>query len=357
MRHDSILISLLVVVAAFGAVSAIAETGSREAQRTNEEQVCHDYSALLALMPDASELRMPTAAEIEKLGPLWPNVPSETNAAYYYAKANGDLIERCERSHPEPPGSLSSAKPYAGDASGIADFIRNNRNILASLQESLATRTFQAPVFIAKQTGMPSAPLALLADVRNMARFLCDAGFAAELAGDPTVAANRYLDCIRMSRQLRGRALLITHFVGASVQTTGGKGLDALLANTSLPSESLKQVIATCRSAEVLREEIVRTLRLEATCQREALAKAEDEKTWKGFLNLCMRWQEADPAPPKDFQECRQMMRRLSEALLQLYDRPIPEILREKEQLSLALGWLACPVFWPGCLPQADRWR
>ena len=230
-----------------------------------------DYSAMLELMGTGEGLRLPTPEEIKKLGPLWPTVTPEENAAFYFAKANKDLIEYCKQ-FPEPPGSLSTEAPYAGDAAGFARYIQNNHDVLATLREGLSKPDFQIPCLIFEQTGTAIPSTMLLAHIRNLARFLSDAGFAAELQGRPEAAAGQYLTCMRMGKMARNGSVLIAQLVGIALETIGARNLDALIANAVLDKAALSRIIALSRDAETSAEDRLGVLRREAQFARVTMA-------------------------------------------------------------------------------------
>ena len=248
------------------------EKGAQEAAEPDRKaDTAPDYSALLQLTGTGEGLRLPTSEEIKKLGPLWPTVPPEENAAYYFAKANKELIEYCKRS-PEPPGSASTDKPYAGDAAALVRYVQNNHDVLRTLREGLSKPDFQVPCLIIKQTGTPCSLLLLPAHIRNLARFLSDAGFADELGGRPDTAAERYIECFRMGKKVRQESLYIVHLVGIAVQAIGRGRLNPLIANATLDETTLKRVIAVSRSTETTVDDRLGVLRRVAEFVRVTMA-------------------------------------------------------------------------------------
>jgi hypothetical protein len=219
----------------------------------------NDYSDLFKLYANSNKVygdplesfRLPTKEEIRTLGPLWPNVPPEKNGVYYFVKADRDLVEHCKTSLPEPPGSASDAESYAGDAAGFMRYIKENASVIATFKEGMNQRAFQFPWLMTKgQPSSPSPAMPLLADIRNLARFLSDAGFAAELEGRPDVAAERYIECMQMGKKLQDDSMLITQLVAMAVQAIGANGLDSLVASSSLDEVELKRIIALSRDME-----------------------------------------------------------------------------------------------------------
>ena len=195
--------------------------------------------------------RMPTKEEIQKLGPFWPNVPPEKNGVYYFVKADRALRTRYPEGLSVPPGSVWGIEPYAGDAAGFIRYIQENASVLATLKEGLNQSAFQFPCLIAKgQSPHPFTASQPLADIRNLARFLSDAGFAAELEGRPDVAAERYIECMQMGDKIQEDSTLIVQLVAMAVQPIGADGLDRLIANSSLDEVELKRIIAVSRDTE-----------------------------------------------------------------------------------------------------------
>jgi hypothetical protein len=136
MAHKkATMLSALRISVAFSCALALAEQGTAGAADVGAATAVsgpikaatpapgkgfNDYSALFNLYPDTDleywAHEIPWPEEIKKLGSLWPDVPAEKNAIYYFVKADRDLIARCRTSLPEPPGSASDDRPYAGDA-------------------------------------------------------------------------------------------------------------------------------------------------------------------------------------------------------------------------------------------------
>ena len=265
--------ALLAILLLVGAVAlSVAKADDDEVAGEEKAKEPSDYTALFELTGIGEEFRAPTAEEIEKLGELWPTVPPEENAAFYFAKASKELLES-NKQLPEPAGSASAQeRPFAGDAAEFVNYVLSNRHVLETVQKGTTKKDFQFPCLVSKQTGTPSAPLSTLAGIRNLTRFLTDAGFAAELQRDPAAAADRYLDCIRMGGQLRGRSKLITNLVGMSLQSIGRKNLDSLLANTALTPESLVRVMAIAPEAEITTDDQLAVLRGEAAFAHATMA-------------------------------------------------------------------------------------
>jgi len=267
-----LLTALLVCAVALGA----SKTGGEKTEDTTVDdrkmETPPDYSAMFEIIGVDDGMRLPTPEEIVKLGPLWPSMPPEENAAYWFAKANKGLIESCKQ-FPEPPGSLSTEAPYAGDAAGFDQYIQNNAGVLTTVKNGmLPGRTFSLPHLIMVQAGTPLAPLTQLAHIRNLGRFVTDAAFAAELKGVPGAAAEQYLLCIKMGKLIQQDSILITHLVGIAVQSSGAKQLDALLANSSLDQGTLGRIIAYAFNAETSIQERLGVLHSEAKFARAMMA-------------------------------------------------------------------------------------
>jgi hypothetical protein len=217
-----------------------------------------------------AHFRSPTAAEVEKMGPLWPNVPPKNNAAYHFGKAIlGSLDE--EKS---PAGSASSSQPYAGDIDALAKWIDGRRSELGEMEEGLKQDACSVPWCIEEETGGPQLPLRFLTGLRQIARDLTDEGFVEELKGNPDRAAGYYLECIRLGGKFRN-GTVIEWLEGVAVQGIGLRPLESLIANATLSDETLRRVIATFREAELPQDAPARSLAAELTVAEAQLALAK----------------------------------------------------------------------------------
>ena len=287
------------------------------------------YSTNIYAVPSET-CRLPTKEEIKMLGPFWPNVPPEKNGVYYFVKADRDLRERCQTLLSEPPGSMSGTGSYAGDAAGFIRYIQENASVLATLKEGLNQSAFQFPCLITKgRSPFPFLASQPLADIRNLARFLGDAGFAAELEGRPDVAAERYIECMQMGEKLQADAVLATQLVALAVQAIGAGELDRLMANRSLEGAELKRVIALSRDMESTPKKRLATVTREAEYVRVTMAMCPETAAVFG----------------KDYNAYNAFLEKM-------FSEPLPELLRSAEaaigevkdihplQAGLASVWL-----------------
>ena len=248
----------LVALIGFGtfAILRLAETTSEEPLPPMRDQIYHDYSAMLQFYPERNDLRMPTAEEMRFLAPLWPRIPPERNAAFYFAKAVSLMTWE-----DAPPGSASVGECYAGDRAAFERWVRASQPALNAVLQGLAMETCRFPVFMDRKTGHPELGtgfMGLLASVRHIGRTCADAGFVMELGENPEGAAEWYMACMRLGEYVRRDSVLIENFVGVALCLIGQAPLDALVANAPLSDDTLKKVIAACRSAEATSGELSR---------------------------------------------------------------------------------------------------
>lgn len=262
-------------------------------------------------------------------------MPPAKNAVYYFVKANRDLVARCQKSLPEPPGSVSGIEPYAGDAAGFMHYIRENASVLATLKAGLNQRACQFPYLIAHgPPKFPIDPRKNLADIGNLARFLSDAGFAAELEGRPDVAAERYIECMQMADKLQEDQALIVHLVAFAVQAIGTGAMNRLIANGSPDEVTLKRIIALSRQMETEPKRLLAMLAREAEIVR---------------VTMAMSPETADESYGHDYDA-------FSAFLVKMYSKPLPELLRsaeaaikeakDRDPLQVEMWLLWTPRFW-----------
>ena len=208
------------------------------------------YADMLAMYPNAASLRMPTADEMRHVGALWPQVPPEENAAYWYDRAA--MAALCIG---EPMGSLLSLDPYGGDRAAFGVWVRDNAEALDLLKKGLGLASGARPPFFDSTTGSVSTMPQQLAASRHLARVVVDAGFNEELNGRPEAAAEWYASDIRMGAQMR-RGTLIADLVGIAVSSIGNGPLNGLVANADLPASTLRRIIEQARAAESSPDEI-----------------------------------------------------------------------------------------------------
>ena len=218
------------------------------AESAEVAQKTFDYSCMLELSQDKANLRMPAPEEIKALGPLWPTVPPEENAAYYYALA-ASLVRTGT-----PMGAVSSADPFAGDKAAFAVWIRDNGPALDAVKKSLACKVCEFPPLFDRATNRMGTGVELLASLRHLGWTISDAAFLEELNNRPEAVVSWDLANIRMGRQMMGHGALVQNLVGTAIESIGILGLDRLIANTELPAPTLQRIVEKAREAESSRE-------------------------------------------------------------------------------------------------------
>jgi len=224
----------------------------------------YDYSAMLKILSDSATLRYPTAEELKAFPVLWPTVPVEENAAFYYAKA-----VRLVKRDGDPPGSGGSADTYAGDLAALEAWVAANKPAFDMAARAQAHPVCRMPIFIstangwARANGYPNPCPNCLASLRQLGRCFGDAGLAEELNGRPHDAAKWYLTCLRMGAQAR-HGVTIQSLVGCAICSIGATALDRLVANAALPEDDLRKIIQACAEAETRPGEIADSLECEA---------------------------------------------------------------------------------------------
>jgi len=220
----------------------------------------YDYSAMLKILSDSAMLRYPTPKELEAFPVLWPTVPVEQNAAFYYAKA-----VRLVKFQGDPAGALSSADTYAGDLAALDAWVAANKPALDMAVQAQSYPVCRMPIFISTANGMvaatgyPNPCPSCLGEMRQLARCFGDAGLAEELNGRPHAAVAAYLACIRMGAQVRN-GVTIQSLIGQAILSTGAIPLDRLVANATLPEDDLRKIIQASSEAETRPGEITDTL-------------------------------------------------------------------------------------------------
>ncbi len=223
----------------------------------------YDYSALLQVLSDSATLRYPTAQELKGFPVLWPTVPVDKNAAFYYAKA-----VRLLKWKGDPDGASSSGQPYAGDMAALEAWVAANKPALDMAIEAQSHSVCRMPIFISTATGTfipngyPNPCPNCLSSLRQLGRCFSDAGLAEQLNGRPHAAAERYLACLRMGAQIRS-GVTIQSLIGYAILSNGATPLDRLVANSVLPDDDLRRIIQVCSEAETRPGEIADSLECE----------------------------------------------------------------------------------------------
>jgi hypothetical protein len=225
----------------------------------------YDYSAMLKILSDSAALRYPTAEELKAFPVLWPTVPVEENAAFYYAKA-----VRLLKDNDGPPGSPGSGILYAGDLAALEAWVAANKPALDMAVEAQSHPVCRMPIFICTADGMmgptkgyPNPCPSCFASLRQLGRCFGDAGLAEELNGRPHGAVEPYLACVRMGAQFRN-GVTIQSRAGCAIVATGATPLDRLVANATLPDDDLRKIIQACSEAETRPGEIADSVECEA---------------------------------------------------------------------------------------------
>jgi ankyrin repeat protein/beta-lactamase regulating signal transducer with metallopeptidase domain len=232
---------------AFGVFGVLRLSHAEEKASAPLEKRDADYADMLALYPDADKLRMPTAEEIKTLGALWPSVPPEQNAAYYFAKAGKALS--VEGGLPEGAAGAGRDRPYAGDLAAVEQWVARNRDALGLLREGTRRIYYRSPLV---WDAVNPQPLPLTqTTLRQVTRAASDAAFVAEMQGRPAEAVALYADCLRAGTLLRRQGVMLEQLVGMGICVLGERGLAALTANATLDEATLREVIGCLREAEV----------------------------------------------------------------------------------------------------------
>lgn len=269
-------ILLAALLACSLALAAPEKTVLPERPEKQAPATAASYADMLAtLYPDAANLRMPTDEEIAKLDAagLWPRVPPEENAAYWFAKAAHALAG----TEDIPAGSAAAAeKPYAGDVAALEKWVQRNQKAIDLMRQGLQHETYRSLILWPTDNPQPIVDLAMLAQLRQLARVSTDAAFVAELQGDTATAAQNYTDGLRLSVPLRRQGILIEQLVGQAVCKIALRGLDAVLANAMLDEATLREVIHQCREAEVAVDEPAKALATEIAYSNVAMMLRRD---------------------------------------------------------------------------------
>jgi hypothetical protein len=181
--------------------------------------------------------------------------------------------------------------------------------------------------------------------VRQLARLCADAAFVEELRGRHDAAAEWYLRGLRMGSQFYGDGALVQCLVGAALISLDSDGLDRLMANQALSDETLRRVIAECRAAEALPEDLARIWRCDAGMQTWLLEALRDEKDWRAFWRAereGLGWMEGFPLdvrenPRKAVPDRETFMKALPQAqrfVGELLLRPLCDLVSPKRGLK-----------------------
>jgi hypothetical protein len=239
-------------------------------EETYEEWLAEDEGYLADDGPGADALRLPTAEEKEKLGPLWPDVPASENAALLYMNA-ARRVSEIERI---PGGSASSDEPWDGDVEAFAEWVALNEEAVALARKAAELDVCRLPTLMEAESGTPRIAGAHLARLRHLARCLSDAAFLAEVRGEFAKAADIYLTMMRMGEHLRSQGLMLEHLVGQAIGSIGREHLTRLVAHAELGDDALRRIDARLREMEIGAEDVRRMLDVE-THYRGFLTKPE----------------------------------------------------------------------------------
>ena len=310
------------------------------ARAANAEQSPSSYSPILRFLAETKldslkeDLRLPTERELKELDPLWPKVPLEENAAFYYEE-----VVRLLNWLSEPAGSLSGTEPYAGDMKAFKHWIETNQASLDLTRKAQTVAVCHFPVLIDSKTGMPKDSRSLSMHLKLLLRTVCDSGFLEELKGNPDAAAEWYLSCMRIGTQMRQHAALGSlHWAYLSAIGSGCRFLPAVIANTPLTEETLRRVIRDSHAAEVAQDDIRNMLRLEQAFETQSIAHVRDQETWTTYLRGRVTESGAkEPPIPEDFARCKDMVGKLCGFLLRFWDRPVEKLVEDETQFDKLL--------------------
>lgn len=279
------------LAAACGAALGQIEKAGPSAPAGAEAAKSAGYSDMLEFSHEAADYRMPTDAEIEKLGPLWPKVPPDKNAAYYFARATS-LIAPYDKI---PAGSMSGGEkgPYAGDVKAFDEWRRINERAFNTMKEGLRLDFCQLPVFIETKTQRPCVDPALLTRVRHLARTVADAGIQRELHGESTAAMDCYLEDLRLGFLLRHHGGIVTNTVGISLNTIALSRLDGLIVQGTLPATALRMILEQCRASESTADGLTDVWAQESALGKSLMESNKDIAVWKPFAAQVQAYYEA----------------------------------------------------------------
>lgn len=331
----------------------------------------YDYAPMLPLLQhkDGPKLRFPTTEEMGILRPLWPTVPWRLNAAYYYVKA-ARTGSRVEDPWMDVPGSATCESFYKGDKKLVEEYVGQHAEAVRLMREALALPVYRPPpVLVAedwepkymevmihgdgdvppgqqlpggKRAGELALGFAHLSGMRHLARICTDAAFVAELGGRHDEAADWYLCCIGMGRQLRRGGDLIGSFVGSAVTLSMGcPGLRSLIANQHLSDDMLRRIVAECRAAEVLPEELVNVWDREVVLQRWELEGPCRDHGWDRFVasrRSAWRYRRGEePMPPIAPEEAMRYLRASRPVVRRILSQPPAKLACQKGAIARQL--------------------
>jgi hypothetical protein len=258
----------------FEMVQALAD---RDNRRTYTKIVTDSAGKTIEVPEKTSQplpwhLRAPTAAEVEKMGPLWPTIPPEKNAAYYFVKA---ILAQADDKE-APAGSVRMPdKPYGGEIETLEKWVKRNRPVLEAMREGMKQDVYCMPAAIMDEIGEPLPVMSsLYSGLRQIAGDLRDAGFVEEVRGNPDRAADYYLECVRFGKKFRDFTVMES-LVGVAVQGNGRKSLASLIANATLKDKTLRDIIVACSEAETAQDAPARILARDLADLEAAAAMAK----------------------------------------------------------------------------------
>jgi hypothetical protein len=302
----------------------------------------YDYSALLQVLSDPA-LRYPTGKELKAFPVLWPTVPVDENAAFYYAKA-----ARLLKANGDPPGANGSGGRYAGDLAALEAWAAANKPAMDMALEAQTHTVCRMPIFISTASGAfipngyPNPCPHCLSSLRRLGRCLTNAGLAEELNGRPHAAGERYLTCLRMGAQLRN-GVTIQSIIGNDILSNGATPLDRLIANSALPDDDLRKIIQVCSEAETRPGEIADSLE----CEKEYSAAyfgigGLRAKIVKNLLDVLRGGRRAIEAARKDADLPVYQAINNPNAQLAVQNKPVGKLNQELAQLWQWRARLAC---------------
>jgi len=320
-------ILMLVLLSLFLATAADAQQGDPAVIPPEYTQLVEDVNYNVNMSEIYRLVRLPTLEEIRLLGDLWPSIPPDENAAFMYARAFAWLA------YPEeaPPGSASyPSKPYDGNIAPLRAYVEEQKNALIAARIAVSKSAYSFAPLVADSGAYKGYLSVPLAQFRQLARTIHDAGFVAELEGRLEEAVSTYLACIRIGKHLQ-RGIFIESMTGQAIQHMGVFPLESLVAQGQLSDETLAHIARVCNDSETSPDDLVNACRKEFLWQTNPMM----ERDWA-------KWKEAFAAHemplPDSFEEYAAEEKRLHDRLADVANVPPHVALREDYRLESKLA-------------------
>lgn len=322
-RYKAILLLLCFVV-------LLQCSCTKKEPEKEEQKQATGYDRILEYLPegDRENVRLQTEEEQKAFPALWPSVPIEENAAFYYMRAISFL------SADEPPlGSVSNKGKY--DEKTVREWVDKNKKALVEMKKALKFNTCEFPLLIGEEESFDhqlmgiSPALTYFSGLRQLARECSDVGFVAELDGNNDEATEWYLACLKMGEQISKDSTLIENLVGIAISHIGYGNLRNLVANAPISDQLLTRIIAECHDAEVEAEEMVRIFEKEMESE---VWLYSDKDNIKEMREQYSQSQEGEDALTKSIRS----LARMSNEEYKKFLADIPSMYNELQNISRA---------------------